>query len=50
MRTIGVMPVGSAAMQICVASCGEIAPCSMSMNSQSWSPAAAIMPVALVRR
>jgi hypothetical protein len=50
MRTIGVTPVGSAARQICVASCAEIAPCSMSMNSQSWSVAAASMPVALVRR
>ena len=36
--------------QICVASCGEIAPCSMSMNSQSWPVAAASIAVALVRK
>ena len=50
MRTIGVMPVGNAAMQICATSSCENAPCSMSMNSQSCPVAAAIMPAAAVRK
>jgi hypothetical protein len=50
MRTIGVMPVGNAAMQICATSSRENAPCSMSMNSQSCPVAAAIIPAAAVRK
>ena len=49
-RTIGVIPVGNAAMQICATSFCENAPCSVSMNSQSCPVAAAIMPAAAVRK
>ena len=44
------MPVGSAAMQICVASCTVAAPCSISMNRKSWPPAFANSGAAMLRR
>ena len=47
---IGGRPIGSPAMQICVASCTVAAPCSMSMNRKSWPPAAASIGAADVRR
>ena len=46
---MGVTPVLSAAMQSCVASCTERAPCSMSMNSQSKPAAFASIGAATVR-
>lgn len=48
-RTMGVTPVGSAAMQSCVVSCTENAPCSVSMNIQSCPVACAITGAATVR-
>ena len=49
MRTSGVTPTGSAAVQICAAASSVIAECSMSTKKASKPQASAIMPISAVR-